>query len=368
MVFQTLIVYISLSIILYFAAKRSESVGFNHLIIALAIYAVIFGLRLGVGVDFWGYKQWYDSAYAGLGVNDSLEPGFNLLIKLCVALGMPFSVFLTIVAFMQIYLIFLSIKSYKSVYPMLALTFMLGCVWLTYANGLRQQLAFCIFAYSIQFISNKSFLKYYICVLLAFTFHSSAILLIPFYLLFYLRMEWFKNIGIQVCLLIIALIASTMSLVTNLVEPVEQFAELLGYGYYFNNSQYEFASEVHIGIGYFINLFVVLLLIFNSNYVKCFYDNSFIKIIYDLFFIGVLWHYIFIDSQLFSRINYYFYGFQYIFAALSMVALRQKRHVCFYLLIILYILIFIATLYRMSENTALFVFNWQNYQFPNVVL
>ena len=368
MVFQTLIVYISLSIILYFASKRAESAGLNQLIIAMVVYAVIFGLRLGVGVDFWGYKQWYDLAYAGLGVNDNSELGFNLLIKICVALGMPFSVFLTIIAFMQIYLIFLSIKPYKSVYPMLALTFMLGCIWLTYANGLRQQLAFCIFAYSIQFISNKSLLKHYACIILACAFHSSAILLVPFYLLFYLRIEWFKNIGIQLVLFVIALIASTMSIVTNLVEPVEQFAELLGYGYYFNNSKYEFATEVHIGIGYFINLFVVLIIIVNSNYVKRFYDNSFIRIIYDLFFIGVLWHYIFIDSQLFSRINYYFYGFQYIFAAFSLVALRQKRRVCFYLLLILYILIFIATLYRMSENTSLFVFNWQHYQFPNIVL
>ena len=368
MVIQTILIYLILTIVLYFASKSAEQNNkFLPIVGAIFLYAVIFGLRTGVGVDFWGYKEWYDIAVAGFDVNSDTEVGFNLLIKTCVNLGLPFSVFLFNVAFIQLLLVYLSVKPYKPAYSMLALTFMLGCIWLTYANGLRQQIAFCIFAYSIQFIADRSIIKHYLCILIACLFHSSAILLVIFYPLFLLRAEFFHKLSIQYILLGISLMLSTMSIVSNIVVPLEQFAEVLGYGYYFDNKEIEFSEDVHIGLGFFINLLLAIFIIYNSNFVKGYYKHPFVSIIYDLLFIGIIWQYVFIDSHLFSRINYYLLGFQYIFAALSLAALRKTRPYQYYIILGLYILIFIATLYRMKDNTALFVFNWQDYQFPIVM-
>ena len=360
MVIQTLLVYFFITVILYWGSKTAERRNeFMPVVIAVLAYSIFFGLRSGVGVDFWGYKEWFDFSAAGFGSYKDMEPGFNMLINFCVECGLPFPVFLTIIAFCQLLLVYLSIKPYKPVYPMLALTFMLGCVWLTYANGLRQQLAFCVFAYSLQFISQKSWVKYYIGVLIACSFHTSAVLLVIFYPLFAFSQEWFKRIPIQLLLLSIALVLSSMSLVTDLIEPVEQLADVMGYGHYFDSEHSQFSHEVKIGIGFFINLFLVVFLIYNSNVVKKFYNHSFVNIIYDLFMIGVLWQYIFIDSMLFGRINYYMLGFQYIWGAFSLFALSKMRRNQYYIILGLYLLVFIATLYRMNDNTALFMFYWQ---------
>lgn len=359
-VLQTVLIYLILILVLYLASRLAEQRNnFIYIVGAVFFYAIIFGLRSGVGVDFWGYKEWFDYSAAGFGAYKNMEPGFNLLINLCVKFGLPFSFFLGFIAFCQLLLIYWAIKPYKSVYSMLALTFMLGCIWLTYANGLRQQLAFCIFAYSLHFISQKSWIKYYLCVLAACTFHTSAVLLVIFYPMFVFQSEWFKRRLIQFLLLVFALVLSSKSLVTSLVEPVEQFADVLGYGHYFEMDDTQLSREIKVGVGFFINLILAICLIYNSNLVKHYYNNTFINYIYDLFFIGILWQYIFIDSMLFSRINYYMLGFQYIWGALSLTALARTNRNQYYIILGLYILVFIATLYRMNENTALFMFNWQ---------
>ena len=359
-VLQTVLIYLILILVLYLAGKLAEQRNnLGYIVGAVFFYAIIFGLRSGVGVDFWGYKEWFDYSAAGFGAYKNMEPGFNLLINICVKAGLPFSFFLGLIAFGQLLLIYLAIKPYKSVYSMLALTFMLGCVWLTYANGLRQQIAFCIFAYSLHFISQKSWIKYYICVLVACTFHTSAILLVIFYPLFAFRQEWFKNRFLQFILLTIALLLSSKSLVTSLVEPVEQIADVIGYGHYFDSEHSQFSHEIEIGLGFVINLLLVIYLIYNSTIVKTYYKSAFINNIYDLFMVGVLWQYVFIDSMLLSRINYYMLGFQYIWGALSLTALARTNRNQYYIILGLYILVFIATLYRMNENAALFMFNWQ---------
>lgn len=360
MVIQTLLIYLLLILVLYLASKSAEQNNeFFIIVVAVLFYAIIFGLRSGVGVDFWGYKEWFDYSAAGFGAYKNMEPGFNLLINLCVRLGLSFSFFLGLIAFCQLLLIYMAVKPYKSVYSMLALTFMLGCVWLTYANGLRQQLAFCIFAYSLHFISQKSGIKYYLCVLIACTFHTSALLLVIFYPIFTFRQEWFRHRSIQFTLLMFALILSSMSLVTSLIDPVEQLANVLGYGHYFDMDDSQLSHEINIGIGFFINLILTICLIYNSASVKKYYNNSFVNNIYDLFFIGVIWQYVFIDSMLMSRINYYMLGFQYIWGALSLTVLAKTNRNQYYIILGLYILVFIAVLYRMNENTALFMFNWQ---------
>lgn len=360
MVLQTILIYVTLIILLYLASKLAEqSNNFIYIVGAIILYATIFGLRSGVGVDFWGYKEWFDYSAAGFGAYKNMEPGFNLLINICVKVGLPFSFFLGLIAFGQLLLIYLAIKPYKSVYSMLALTFMLGCVWLTYANGLRQQIAFCIFAYSLHFIFQKSWSKYYLSVLVACTFHTSALLLVIFYPLFSIRQEWFKHRSIQFILLASALILSSRSFVTNLIEPIEQFANVLGYGHYFDMDDSQWSREINIGLGFFINLILAICLIYNSASVKKYYNNSFVNNIYDLFFVGILWQYVFIDSMLLGRINYYMLGFQYIWGAFSLAALSKVNRNQYYIILGLYILVFIATLYRMNENTALFMFNWQ---------
>ena len=59
-------------------------------------------------------------------------------------------------------------------------------------NGIRQALAIAIFVYSLRYIINKSFLKYFILIVIASLFHRSALVLIPLYLVLQLDLTKYK--------------------------------------------------------------------------------------------------------------------------------------------------------------------------------
>ena len=137
-VIQTLLVYILLSIFVvffcYVSAKQKRE---KWMYIAIAIYALVFGFRYGVGVDFISYKEIYECILAGRPSYYEFEPGFMFFIYLLTDMGFPSEIFFMLIAFFQIFFVFKGIDN-KDIYPYLAFTFMAGCVWLTYSNGLRQ--------------------------------------------------------------------------------------------------------------------------------------------------------------------------------------------------------------------------------------
>ena len=120
-------------------------------------------------------------------------------------------------------------------------------------------------------------------------------------------------------------------------------------------------KETEWGIGAFVILFINIFLIFWSNKIKGYYNSKFLTYSYNLFFIGVLWTYVFNNSSIFSRINYYFIGFQYIIAAYTLMYLiRTKKKQASIIMIILYLLLFVGYMYKMETNTTMFLFNWQD--------
>ena len=359
-VMQTLAVYGFLTVTLWTGARYSSGKRtMFFLICAVTVYAVLFGLRSGVGMDFHSYERWYDDAALGIDSYVHLEPGFRFLMNVCASSHLPFAVFLGIIAFVQLYLVFRSVRPFDQAWPFLALTFMLGGIWLTYANGLRQQLAFCMFAYSLRFIADRKWLKYYLCIAVAILFHNSAFILFLIYPFYVFRDEWFRRPWLQLAVLAFVLTFSNLPVAEYMAGRLDTIAGFLGYDIYFTDG-FELTQTVRRGLGYWINLSVSVCLILWSREVKSHYNDRLVSIMYDLFCFGVLWRYLFIDSLVFSRVNYYFGGFEYIYAALTLAVLCNKSDMRKILLIALYGMVFIAIMFRMQTNTALFMFNWQN--------
>lgn len=327
-------------------------------IFAITIYSVIFGLRYGVGMDYFNYMENYEYP-------DTItysEPGFLFILRSLSSLHLPVQCFFGIIAFAQLFLIYISLKKEKEIYPFLAFSFMGGCIWLTFANGLRQELAFCLFTYSLKFIWNNRFYLYALIILLCTSLHTSAIILLALYPFLYKKQDWFKNIKWQIILLIIALVAMNMNITSTFFSKVESLFAITNYRYYLSDDYSDLLfNESRIGVGFFINLAIEFFIISSSNKTKAYYNRPVFDIMYTLFFVGVLWKYIFWGSQLLQRINYYFYGFEFIIAAftLSYFSKRNKSH--FILLSVLILLVFVATMYRMDENTARYYFYWQQY-------
>ena len=301
---QTIVVYTTLTIAFYAFAKAGKKYNSFWLLIAgLLVYTFIFAVRKGVGTDFFTYQHWYNEDFFY-----ETEIGFQFLIDILHLLGMPSEIFFGVVAFLQLFFIFLAFRRCPALWPMLVLAFMLSGQWHQYANGLRQWIAFSLFVYSLRFIEEKNCLKHYVCIALAATMHTSALLLVAMYPIFTFKTEWFKSIWIQMSLFAFAVLLSQMDTINMVLKKVDLLIALLGYSSYVDNvDNWKFMeTDVTFGFGVLYLLTRQGLVIYLSNRVKRFYHSQIVNIIYDLCFFGFLWRWVFVSSMMFGRINNYF--------------------------------------------------------------
>lgn len=335
----------------------------KYMVYAIMAYSVIFGIRYGVGVDYFSYLHNYN-AYSttsgGLSVAQSFELGFGFITEVLATLKAHFSVYFGVIAFLQLYFTFLALKDEHRLYPYLIFSFMVGAYWLTYSNGLRQIMAMSIWMWSIKFIAEKKLWKFCASIALATTMHTTAIALIIFYPIFYRKHEWFKDLRLQAALIVISLVLMKMDIVQNLMQSFDTIIAMTKYDDYTQEDQaINIHKEVKLGLGYAITLLLILLLVFNSNKAKQYYKSRLFNIYYDLFFIGACLKYILINSLVFTRINYYFIYMMIIVTAYITHYAHRNNKMLFYTIIGLVTFTFFATLYGGFENTAVYVFFWQ---------
>lgn len=365
--FQTLIVYISLAIAMILLCRYYAKFPYgknSYLNWVLILYSIIFGFRYGVGVDYFSYKEIYEYlSKRGELIYIGIEPGFLFLMELCGNLGTNYVFFFTLLAFLQIYFLFKAFRNEKFIMPYLAYTLMASCIWLTFSNTIRQNLAFCIFVYSLPFILKRNWKAYYIFCLLAFSFHKSAALLFLLYPLFVWKKEWINNVKLQLILYAISIILMNINIIPNILSLIEGFILSTPYAGYIDTDSEDklssISSEVSLGIGYYVITLTAILQMIYSKRIKEIFPNSIYTLTYNLFFIGALWRNIFVSSLIFNRVNYYLFGFSFIIGAYTLFYLYRKNIRMFYFLAFLYFLIFVGNMSNMDSNTSKYYFFWQ---------
>lgn len=357
-IIQSYLVYILLAIILIYGAKETHRTKcYAYLMYVIIIYGIVFGLRYGVGTDCIQYIKIYKNAQAGI-YSDKIESGYNILMELFTTMELPSWCFMGFIALAQLSLIIYAFKDKSDVIPYIIFTFMLGCTWLTYANGMRQTLAFCIFLVAIYYAQKQRIIIYLGLIVLALLIHKSAVILLFLYPRIRMNGTRILPIKYQYILFIIAFILGRIAIIQNLMSYVEIGAEYLGYDAYFDNFREEkWFKELNYGIGYYINILLILI-IFRYSYL--FVKSKIVSTFYNFFFIGVLLKYAFLSSSVIQRVNYYFYGFDYIVGAIILYLLHKYRKMsAIYILTSIYILIFIGVLSKMYDNDSAFYFIWQ---------
>lgn len=371
---QTYLLYALLFLVMFLLAKRASDKGeWFWMVLAILIYSIVFGMRYGVGEDHISYlKDYVQLAFASDNPYDDTEVGFRFIRDTLAQNDFHFSVYFALIAFGQLWLVFKAVQKDRFIYPYLVTAFFWECIWLTYANGLRQCLAFCIFAYSLLFVENKKQLPiHWLLLLLATNMHNSAWLLFAIAPLLYIRTDWFRNIKTQYILFVVAILIGKLPQIGNWLMSfegnmgiLEGFMEETGYDVYFEYEDGEDVVRSNVkaaGAGYFVELIKNIVLIWFCNETKKFNaNNKVVTYMYNLTYLGILWHYAFTISPVLSRINYYFYGFAYIFGAYTLHYLYNNNKKMFWVLLGLYILTFVGTLFRMYDNTSAFYFFWQS--------
>ena len=183
-------------------------------------------------------------------------------------------------------------------------------------------------------------------------------MLVVIYPIYLFRPSFFNKRAIQFILLGGSLVMMNLNYIQEFIAYFDKLIVLLGYGdKYLMDDRMD--MEVSIGLGFLVEICIALTIIFFSPKVKQYFNSPLLNISYDLFFVGLLIKYSFIGSMLIQRMNLFFLGFTFIAAAFTMAYLFKTRKFMRYVFVGLYLLFYIGVMMSMKDNTALYVFNFQ---------
>lgn len=372
--FQSIIVYTLLALLMCYGAYRSQGTTKQARYwgwVPIVLFTLIFGLRYGVGVDYDNYLRMYDnsSGYNSFALfleNERFEFSFSLLIYCCHFLNMPVYVFFSLIAFIQIFLLYKTFKDENNIliYIYATLIFTGICMY-SFMNILRHEIAFCIFLYSLQFIRDNKLIKYWICCLLAFSFHHSAILLFPLYFIWIHRKGVLNRPIIELTAVLICFALSFVTAWQDMLHFFDNIITLMGYEKYIDIAD-NMTINSKIGITRILNLIINMLIIINSKRIKEYFKSDLFNILYDLYVIGISLGYIFLGSMMFQRIIVYFNHTQFIVLAYALCYLYETRKqktsqlIRYYLIIFFIFVSYGSFLYNCYNNTGAYVFYFQD--------
>ena len=262
------------------------------IIISFFIVFLFCALRFYVGNDYDGYFTGFhilrSDGYNSLG----WEPSYYFLNKLFSFSPIGYIYVLTISSLISTLFIFFSFKYYKiykwGVFCLFTMGLLMFC-----NNVVRQGIAISIYLYSIRYIIEGRFKPFCILVLLATTFHFSAIILLLSYLCRYIhfnKLMWFIVLSVSILLMLSGAIKSYLdSIIQNLPFYGEYYAGLDRY-----NIDQKFGLSV-------------LFKIFLGYYIIIYKKRIFSDILTNLFLIGICTSCLCFGLSLFERISNYFY-------------------------------------------------------------
>lgn len=370
---QSILVYTFLTLIMCYGAYLSKGTSRLSKVwgwLPIILFTLVFGFRYGVGIDFNNYADMYEqtenyTSISELIENERYELGFSVLIYLCHYFGAPVWSLFVVVAFIQIFLLYKTFNKEGSILIYIYATLILtGFCMYSFMNILRHEIAFCIFLYSLQYIRDNKMLKYWICCLLALSFHQSAIILFPLYFIWIKRKGVFNMPFIEAIAVIVCFIASFISQWQELLHLFDVLIVLLGYENYLEAADEMTVNSV-MGFTRLLNLVVNLLIVLNSKKIKNYFKSDLFNILYDLFIIGTCLSYVFMGSMMLQRIIVYFYHTQFIILAYALCYLFETRKQNFiqlvqYGVVLLFIFVsYSSFIYHCKDNTGAYVSYFQ---------
>ena len=370
---QTIIVYTSLALMMSFCAYRSASTTSQTKLwgwLPIILFTLVFGLRYDVGIDYDNYVEAYElteGCDSILKIWDEcrFEPGFTLLIFVCHWLQAPVWVLFSIVAFLQIFLLYKTFKDEDNIliYIYATLIFTGFCMY-SFMNIIRHEIAFCFFLYSLKYIRDNKLIKYWLCCLLALCFHKSAFLLFPLYFIWIRRKSIFNAPIIEVLLVLACFVGNFATKWQDILHLFDEAIVVLGYEDYIDIAD-EMIVNSKIGVTRILTLLTTIIIILSSKKIKDHFKSDLFNILYDLFVVGTALSYLFLGSMMLGRIIVYFAHTQFIIWAYALCYLYRTKlqsvtQLCSYALIVLTILVtYSSFIYNCQNNTGAYVSYFQ---------
>ena len=350
--------------------KRELSFSYSEVWIPIIIFAIIFGCRYDVGVDQLTYLDYY----LGTMPNDK-EFLWRFVADLLKRCGVHYALYFSLWAFIQIFFLYFTIKDKRYLFPYVSLYLFIGSFYLPMMNGIRFMVAASIFFFSIHYIINHQFGKYLICILIASLFHKTAIALILVYpFLIWYNTKNFTRLQQLIVLVFVGIflifeetfyqyLISLFGLAIDLLDYHEGYNYILKFNInYILNQGSHFGRNT--GLGTYITLFIVLVLIYYSKNLKKYYRSTFFDYSYLFCIISYLIGFITQHSYVLGRPLLYFNNFKLLtLAFFTYYCFKSKKlvNVIMGMLFILIHIVLFSNIISMGEvNKSAFTFFWQH--------
>lgn len=233
---STLVVVVFLEWLAARAKVKSHST--YALLVTLSVLAMVLvtGLRVGIGTDYYMYEEIF--YWSAAGMQGSIEIGYHLLSRLCYAIIPDFRFFLLVLSalyfgFSRAAIEKLSPNPVMSVFLLVAAGY-----FFAYMNMMRQLLASAILLYSLIFVRDNKGTRFFLCVFLASTVHTTSFV---FAFVYFIRR--LSNKGIAAFMMIFVLCVATGAVDTLFQNVVGNFDKYEGYyNSSFNNGRVAYVA------------------------------------------------------------------------------------------------------------------------------
>lgn len=322
-----------------------------EIVLSIIVFGIIAGARYNTGVDHLTYLGIYEGLQQGVEhyriKAGSIEIGYIYITRFFAqTLNAHYFYYFAFLGMMQIGFVYYALKDKKYLLPIVGAVIMMGPFFLTWMNGIRQVICCCCFVFLVNYIVERKPIHYLVWVLVCTLMHKSALILLPFYFIYLVRLPENKIINVSI-LLVCTIIGSTPTWIVGL-NNVENLLLFLGYDAYadkFDLIKENANQDVAWGPSRMGLFLLSVLAIWLFPYVKKYFkDDKFLEYSFICFFIGVCGYNLFLNtSHIFIRPFLYFRIFQLvIYSYVCLYLLNSKKYI---LTIIFCFLLFYYSIY-----------------------
>lgn len=285
---------------------------------------VVSGLRSGLG-DTETYKQIYSTYdFTWEYVFSDKDIGFGVFQMILKNFSEDPQILIFMAAFITNLLIIIVLYTYSRRFELSTYIYITGGTFLVSMNGIRQVLAAAIIFMGTKYLLNGHFIKYSLMVLLASTFHQSALLLLPIYFIVRIK-AWTKYTFIILFVTILIVIGY------NQINPL-LFAAL-------KETQYSIYTDFNEGGANIIRVIIsavpLLIAYAGRNKLRAVFPKS--DYIVNLSLMGLVFMAISTQQWIFARVAIYFNLYQLILISWIIEVFRkEERKFVYYMILVFY--------------------------------
>ena len=172
--------------------KKNNTVKMAFWYISEAILIIVAAIRFDVGQDYmYTYVTYFKGVLKG-NPNEDIEKGFLILNKIVQLFTTDYAGIFIVCSVIFFHYIYKAIRE-QSEMPTLSIFLLVGTTYyFIFLNAMRQMIVVAVFLYSIKFIKERNLKKFLIYMLICSTIHLSALICIPFYFFYGIKLRPLK--------------------------------------------------------------------------------------------------------------------------------------------------------------------------------